>query len=56
MLLMQMPRMIHADEWGLPGLNVRLNRPDMPFTAEKAGDVLLVKFESSEPITLTFST
>ena len=47
--------MIYADEWRLPGLSVRLGRADMPFTAEKTDDVLLVQFESSEPVTLTFS-
>ena len=47
---------IHADEWELPGLNVRLSRPDVPFSAEKVDNILLVRFELSEPITLTFST
>ena len=47
--------MIRATEWLLPGLTVRLARPDTPFTAEKMGDVLRVQFESSEPITLIFS-
>ena len=49
-------RMIHANEWVLPGLTVHLDKPDTLFTAEKTGDVLRVQFESSEPITLTFST
>ena len=47
--------MIRATEWLLPGLTVRLARPDTPFTAEKMGDVLRVQFKSSEPITLIFS-
>ncbi|MCC6803561.1 MAG: hypothetical protein IT319_11815 [Anaerolineae bacterium] len=48
--------LIHADQWRLPGLNIRLDRPDTPFTAEQDGGVIRVRFEASEPITLTFST
>jgi hypothetical protein len=48
--------MIHATEWMLPGLTVRLARPAAPFTAEKTDEVLRVQFESSEPITFIFST
>lgn len=48
--------LIHASEWSLPGLNIRLDRPNTPFTAEQDGDVIRVRFEANAPITLTFST